>query len=400
MSLYEIIVSQLKNAGFDYEEKQLQTMDIIEYMVLESAGVLKPLEGKALKCVFRAGYTSNIWFQDEKARSSLELGLKDIVWDMNTMSTDICFDFFQIVHVIEDKFPKSTFDNEHYYYNIFETFYAVIMLDQDFEHAIKTSSLYTAAGDLAQYDVQSLLLLEKKLNLYKIADENLSALTDNLLKRVNIHISNHFSSSQIEEALPHADKAFNNMLAIAKEEKRFNQLLHKLRNTLNKLVTKGSEFYEYNIPEKYTTLNKKFVSNYSNVAQIAKKLNSSLNSARIHFFNNPMSQKSFEQFKETCSEAIKSSKDEFAKFRGQAKWYSELHPILQSILTCIKVIGGILAGITVIPAVLTEIYTEQGYIGTFFNTKPNSLRKLEAFEQGLCTEENGVFSELNKVIPT
>lgn len=95
---------------------------------------------------------------------------------------------------------------------------------------------------------------------------------------------------------------------------------------------------------------------------------------------------------------IKNAKDEFAKFRGWDKWYNELNPILKSLIVCIKAIGGIIAGLTVIPGVLTEIYSEQGYIGTFFNTKTDSLRKLEIFEENLLGNE-GIFDELNKETP-
>lgn len=63
MSLYQLINRQLRLAGFHYEEEQLNQLDIIEYMLFESAGVLPLLQGKPLKCVFRPGHKSTIFFQ-------------------------------------------------------------------------------------------------------------------------------------------------------------------------------------------------------------------------------------------------------------------------------------------------------------------------------------------------
>ncbi|MCW8409825.1 hypothetical protein OQJ13_12675 [Legionella sp. PATHC035] len=70
---------------------------------------------------------------------------------------------------------------------------------------------------------------------------------------------------------------------------------------------------------------------------------------------------------------------------------------MKALILCVKAIAGIIAGITVLPGVLTEIYSELGYIGTFFNAKTDSLRKLETFEQHLFSKM-GIFDELDKEI--
>jgi hypothetical protein len=401
MSLYKLITSQLSQAGFHYEEKQLRRLDIIEYMVLESAGALHPLQGKLLKCVFRPGHQSNILFQDNKKRSSLEFGLKDVAFNLGrpSISEEEEINFLQIVNAIERKFPESSFDYEHRYYNIFETLYAVILLDEDIENAIKSSSLFVAAGALSDFDLESLLLLRKKLSLYKIADYNLSALVDRLADKVSAYLSEHFDQYRVQQTLPQVERKFAAMLAISREEQRFNKLFHKLNSKLHELTEKGKRSYETFLRGR-TFLNKKYDPNYSSVALIAQLLSSALVEARNNFFNNnnnPISQRSFEHFKRTCLDAIENSKDEFAKFRGWAKWYNELNSVLKALITCLKVIGGIIAGITVVPAGLIEIYSEQGYIGTFFNNKTESLRKLETFEQKLCAE-GGIFDKLNEEI--
>ena len=164
MSLYQIIANQLNRSGFEYEEEQLRKLDIIEYMVLEFAGALHPLQGTPLKCVFRPGHTSNIMFPDGKKCSSLEFGFKDITFDLNVPSiSEKEQNFFEIVSTIEDKFSESCFDNEHCYQNRFGTIYAVILPDEDIENAIKSSSLFLTAGDLSEFGLDSLLLEIREL---------------------------------------------------------------------------------------------------------------------------------------------------------------------------------------------------------------------------------------------
>ena len=394
MSLYTLISNQLDQSGIHYEEQQLDQLDIIEYMVLESAGALHPLQGKPIKCVFRPGHTSNIHFQDDKKHSSLEFGLH-----ANLNSVEEQTRFIQIVRGIEHKFPESTFDSEHRYYNRFNTLYAVILPDENIEHAIKSSSLFVAAGNLLELDLESLLLLRKKLKLYKIADNNLSDLVERLVEKVTTHLAEHFDPALIQQTLPEVKRTFAAMLAIAREEHKFNQLLEMLNYKLYELTDKGTKTYESDLSdEQYTFDNIRFDPSYLMVAPIAQLLKTTLVNAGTNFFNNPISQDSFKEFKTTCHEAIKSAKDEFGKFRGWAKWYNELNPILKSLIVCIKAIGGVIAGLTFFPGLLTEIYSEQGYLGTFFNTKTDSLRKLETFEDKLLSK-GGIFAELDKEIP-
>ncbi len=398
MSLYKLIANHLSQSGFLYEDQQLHQTDIIEYMVLESAGALHPLQGQPLKCVFRAGHTSNIRFQDGKKHSSLEFGLT-VNFKKPSFSEEEQTRFIQIVRGIEHKYPESTFDSEHHCYNTYRTLYAVILPDENIEDAIKSSSLFVAAGNLLELDLESLLLLRKKLKLYKIADNNLSVLTDRLVEKVNTHLTEHFDPALIQQTLPEVKRKFSAMLAITREEHRFNQLLHMLNYKLYELIDKGTKTYESTLSdEQYTFDNFRFDPNYSMVAPIAQLLRTSLGNAGTNFFNNPMSQNSLNEFKTTCENAIKGAKDEFAKFRGWAKWYNELNPILKSIIVCIKTIGGIIAGLTFVPGLLTEIYSEQGYIGTFFNTKTDSLKQLETFEDKLLSK-GGIFAELDKEIP-
>ncbi|QMT59309.1 hypothetical protein HBNCFIEN_00671 [Legionella sp. PC997] len=397
MSFYKLIADHLNQSGFYYEEQQLQRTDIIEYMVLESAGALHPLQGKPLKCIFRQGHTSNILFRDNKRRSALEFGLNPSVKE-SSLSEDEKTQFIQIVNRIEHKFPESTFDSEHYFYNSFHTLYSVILPDDNIEFSIKSSSLFVAAGNLLELDLEALLLLRKKLAVYKIADNNLSVLVDRLVEKINNHLSEHFEQRSIQQTLPKVEEKFAAMLAIEREEHKFNQLLQMLKFKLHELADKGTKTYEPHTSDEPALLNDNFDPNYSTVAPIAQLLGASLLDAGTSFFNNPLSQKSFTKFKQTCHDSIQSAKEEFGKYRGWAKWYNELNPILKSLIICVKAIGGIIAGLTIAPGILTALYCEQGYLGTFFNTKTDSLRKLESFEKALVSK-GGIFDELNKEIP-
>ncbi|WP_183145235.1 hypothetical protein [Legionella jordanis] len=390
MPLYKLINKRLRQAGLLYPEEQLQEFDIIEYMVLESVGALHPLQGKALKCVFRPGHTSNMVFEDGKKRSSLEFGL----WDCEpSTSNPELIQFANIVRAIEDKYPNSSSDDEHRFYNIYKTIYAVIITDEDIEKAITSSSLFAAAGDLSEFNLESLLLLRLKLNLYKITDERLSILVDRLADEVSSHLTAHFDENAIQKALPQAEEQFQAMLAISEEERKFNRLLTRLNYKLHALIDKGREAYDNGMQ------NEDYDPSYSKVADIAQLLRSTLIEARDQFFNNPVSQTSFKQFKQTCLDAIENSKDEFAKFRGWAKWYNELNPVLKALLLCLKGMAGIIAGLTVIPAVCTEIYSTRGYIGTFFNNKTESYRTLNVFAESLCAA-GGILDGLEENIPS
>ncbi|MCW8399851.1 hypothetical protein OQJ26_13745 [Legionella sp. PATHC038] len=400
MSLYQLINRQLSQAGFHYEEEQLTQLDIMEYIVFESAGVLPLLQDKSLKCIFRPGHSSNVFFPVGQKVSTIKFGLKDVVFNMNelSMNKDEQINFSLIANAIADKFPESVVDETHQIYNHYNTLCAVIIPDQHIEKAIQSSSLFVAAGNLSEFDLESLLLLRKKLNLYKIADNNLSDLVDRLLIRVKTHISEHYDLPIVHQALPKVEKKFAAILAIRREEYKYNQLLRELKHKLHELVHKGTVTYESPFPDERPVWNDEFDPNYLSVAPIAQLLKTTLSESGADFFNNPISQKSFEHFKEKCHSAITSAKDNFANFRGRGRWYNELNPILKAIIVCVKAIAGIIAGLTVIPGVLTAIYSEQGYIGTFFNTKTDSLRKLETFEHDLFSKK-GIFDELNKEIP-
>ncbi|WP_367606182.1 hypothetical protein [Legionella sp. W05-934-2] len=111
---------------------------------------------------------------------------------------------------------------------------------------------------------------------------------------------------------------------------------------------------------------------YMNVAEKVKQFHQKLEQAKTTFEKN-LTQDGLQQFKQECTDAITGARDEFAKHRGV--WHN-LHPIIKGII-------GVLATITVIPAVLVAI-SKQGYVDTFFRTpKTKSAEALDTFEENL-----------------
>lgn len=388
MSLYQIIANQLSMGGFDYKEEQLELLDIIGYMTLESAGLLQPLQDKPLKCVFRAGYTSNFVFHDARQRSCLEFGFKSSLYSQAEPSIrkEEKLNFLQLVRIIKNKFPDSKEDSYRSFYNLFKTFAGFIIPNDVIKKIIQSSSLFIAIGDLSKFNLGSLLLLKKKLNLYKISNEDLSLLVDRLVDKVNTYILENFDLTLVQQTLPKVEKKFENLIAISKEERRFNQLTEELCDKLLALIIEKAP--------NPSLLNKKEYLKYSRLICIKDTLNNSLIKTQNNFFNNLISKKSFENFKQDSLRAIEDSKKEFAKLYSWAKWHKEFHPALKSIFICLKATGGVIAGATILPAVLTELYSEHGYKQTFFSNEKLPLKLLNTFEQKLRSK-NGFFYDLN-----
>lgn len=108
--------------------------------------------------------------------------------------------------------------------------------------------------------------------------------------------------------------------------------------------------------------------NYKNIVKVAQTLNSQLEQCLCDFYSNALD---LNDFKKACIDSIEAAEPEFKKHRG---WY-KIHEILRNIL-------GILAILTVIPALVISISTKQGYIGTFFTTpRTDSEEKLSLFKK-------------------
>jgi hypothetical protein len=116
---------------------------------------------------------------------------------------------------------------------------------------------------------------------------------------------------------------------------------------------------------------------YLEVANAASELSKNLFAAQEQFFNkNDPSIAHLQSLQYDCGVAIAKARPCFEKHRGA--WY-QLAPLLRSFL-------GLLAGITLIPALAVELFTHKGYVGTFFQTpKTRSEVALHGFEEDITT---------------
>jgi hypothetical protein len=130
-------------------------------------------------------------------------------------------------------------------------------------------------------------------------------------------------------------------------------LLKDINKEINELINKSKDFAEY-----------------QEVGKIALKLNDQLNGAAKKFFNGKLT---IDEFKHKCHTAIEDAAPELAKHRG---W----HQINSSLRTFL----GILAILFIVPAIVVELSTKDGFAGTFFKTpKTDTLDKMDLFMENL-----------------
>lgn len=101
---------------------------------------------------------------------------------------------------------------------------------------------------------------------------------------------------------------------------------------------------------------------YSRVAQSVDKI-ASIMKQQMDIFDHP-TPAGFKIFHAECSKMMKNAKKEAEKHRG---WH-QINPILRAIL-------GVCAAITVLPALMIEIKSKQGYMKTFFETPCTNTKK-------------------------
>ena len=187
-SFYKLISKQFSELNLEIDFKN---SDILEYMVLEGGGCLNALKGMPLKCIFFGGQTSNIIFKDKSSRSKIELGFDREVNEVTKR------------HLIDTmrKFSNDYIeDYEHKRYNRDNTLYSFILLDKDIESAIKSSSLFIAAGNLSELELIDLLELKENISLYKVNDSTISNIVDRLTNKISQYIDSTFSKESIHMA--------------------------------------------------------------------------------------------------------------------------------------------------------------------------------------------------------
>jgi hypothetical protein len=152
-------------------------------------------------------------------------------------------------------------------------------------------------------------------------------------------------------------------------EQQFTALLKELQKKTSELIVKGTpDTPGYN-------------PNYRTAAQAARTLARDLSKAQEDFFISP-SVEAFPIFKDQCMRAITQAHQPLAAHRGT--WH-QLHPLIKGFL-------GVLATLTMIPALIIAAKSQHGYVHTFFNTPPtDSSKSLEEFKKGLPEDPSSTF---------
>lgn len=181
-------------------------------------------------------------------------------------------------------------------------------------------------------------------------------------KSVIVNNRNHWKCliGKVEHPpLPNPDElSMTHRLQLAKAHHQYDEILNQLKIKTDELTAKSK------------------VKSYIKVAHAAEKLVLTLEQEAKHLFSTLQmpTQEALILFQNNCQAAIQEAKTEFAQHR---QVWGQLNPIIKQLL-------GILALITIIPAVLVSTYAKHGFVGTFFAQKPtDSSVKLNNFEQNL-----------------
>ena len=88
-----------------------------------------------------------------------------------------------------------------------------------------------------------------------------------------------------------------------------------------------------------------------------------------------MSQEKLNVFQKTCKTCIDKAQEEFKNHRGF--FHKEFNQIIRGIL-------GVIAALTIIPALIVAMKSKNGYTGTFFKQPTtNSYAELEKLEEDI-----------------
>ena len=158
-----------------------------------------------------------------------------------------------------------------------------------------------------------------------------------------------------------------NALDLTKQRQKYKALLEKL-------ASKVQEFYDEG----------DYDASYQKVAGFALALHDQLQIAAQAFFAAP-TKESLEAFKESCRTSVKEAEAAFGEHRSL--WY-QLNPVIRGIF-------GVLAVLTIIPALVVAGSSNHGYYDTFFG-KPvtNSAKELA----DMTLELDDTHNEVNQAI--
>ncbi|CDZ76987.1 hypothetical protein BN59_01266 [Legionella massiliensis] len=377
MPFYNLIRNRLLEAGINLESSDLENSAVIEYMVFEKADCLHGIHSKPLPGAFRfIGEGNN---PDIRLEPNDEPELPRSFFKFSSQLTSMAsrsalhhtlikfFDYFTSARLPIKQGLKHT--------KLFN-FY---LPNNEIEEAIQSSTLYQAAGSLEGKGLHGLLKLKKKLERYEFCFPKSNNFVQLLQNRIQEHVERFLYPKQIEQHNTVLQRELELQDAICGQERKFNESFLELGLKLSSLIENKSE-------------------EYANVARASEKLLINLSEARRAFFATNPTLLRLSVFKTHCMTHIEDAKEEFAKYRQDGAWYSELHPFFQGLIDCCRALVGIVSALTVIPAVLVEVYAPHGFLGTFFQRlKTDSLKKLESFEHNILDDE-GVMRELETTL--
>lgn len=163
---------------------------------------------------------------------------------------------------------------------------------------------------------------------------------------------------------------------LMREHQRFYELMNRLDDLHASLVNKK-------YPGDTTNPNLK----YATAVESVYNLIGNLEDYSEAFFTKPTPER-FAEFKSKCNEAFASTAAELKQHRGV---WDQLSPILKGFI-------GVLATLTVVPALIISLATKRGYVDTFFTTPaPVSANTLAEIESDMLTNQNDLGSKLISV---
>lgn len=389
MSFYKTIVARLSSSGIKTTTEVLEKTPFIGYMVLEAAGLLNLT--KNLEIDFKDHCESAFDKSDSKARSTITFNLNVSNNDGPSISK-FCEQADSIVH----KYPQSVRDPNS------RAAYELIMIDDDIDLAIQSSSIYIAAGNISEYTLTELLLLKKKLEFYRSGNVQIETIVEDLDKKIRNFLESKYSNDAIQDTVLYVNKYFAALEIIKTQERQFNQSFAELEQKTEEFLKKGAPYIKENQFEFDQSFgsrpNPDYIPEYTAAAKAAVKLIDSLTNARLSFFNynKLVTSNDLEAFNNSCRNAIKEARTEFSKFRGLPHaWLNDIEPIFKEIFKALKAIAGCLAFIFY---PLIEKYSKRGFHGTFFETKPDAMFDLDNFEAKVCDDTTGVVFQIETVL--
>ena len=351
----------------------MQELDIVEYAIFEASGCLQLFADMPLKCTCVLNSSGDaVHFHGNNENSTIYFGFHVAVNEVQEKRLEIIAS--ELTRRTGGHSFRSYTPPDFGYVGLYQSFY----LDNTYiQKAIENSAVFKAAGDLSALSLETLFILKEKMSAYRLYDKKLADVVTLLDERLTNQI-NTFPKQEIEKAKNKTFQTFNTRQRLSVSELELDALLRKLEKFAETLPQDGNNIFYTGFTTGQTYIAVRLV-------EVANTLVKDLNKAKEAFFNDP-NEENLTRFQTACHQAIDAAKPEFAQHRSL--WLQM--PILRAIL-------GVIAAITVVPAITVAVKSQYGFVGTFFESKTDLTRQLETFETKLC-DEAGVMEHVSSVL--